>query len=90
MIKTLTANYHSHQEGVDWTWLPPTFQDAIALARSLGVRYIWIDSLCIIQDNTTDWKVEASKVAQVYEGSYLNIAATSSSSSAGGLFGKRY
>ncbi|RDL31459.1 uncharacterized protein BP5553_09668 [Venustampulla echinocandica] len=90
MIRTLTANYQSHQESIEWTWLPLTFRDAITIARSLGIRYIWIDSLCIIQDNAMDWEVESSKMAQVYAGSYLNIAATSSISSAGGLFGERY
>lgn len=39
--------------------LPQTFQDVITVSRSFGVRYIWIDALCIIQDSTGDWEAEA-------------------------------
>jgi len=41
--------------GIPISVLPKTFNDAIALTRRLGVRYIWIDSLCIIQDDNLDW-----------------------------------
>ncbi|KAJ4253945.1 hypothetical protein NW762_010344 [Fusarium torreyae] len=46
--------------------LPKTFVDAIQVARALGIPYIWIDSLCIVQDSPEDWKHEASRMAQVY------------------------
>jgi hypothetical protein len=66
--------------------LPRTFQDAIAMTRRLGVRYIWIDSLCICQDDMQDWERESARMAAVYSNTYLTIAATGSSDSAGGLF----
>ncbi|KAK7973764.1 hypothetical protein PG989_015612 [Apiospora arundinis] len=66
--------------------LPKTFRDAIHIARELGISYIWIDALCIIQGNTNDWEQEAGRMRYVYGGSYLNIAATFATSAHGGCF----
>ncbi|KFA70268.1 hypothetical protein S40285_09269 [Stachybotrys chlorohalonatus IBT 40285] len=66
--------------------LPRTFQDAIVIAQSAGLDYLWIDSLCIIQDNTHDWEVEAGRMASVYGGSSLTIAASSAKDANGGCF----
>jgi hypothetical protein len=66
--------------------LPKTFRDAVAVTRALNIRYIWIDSLCIIQDDLQDWEQEAAKMASIYEGSFLTIAAVDSPNSNGGLF----
>jgi hypothetical protein len=66
--------------------LPRTFQDAIAMTRKLGVRYMWIDSLCICQDDVKDWERESARMAAVYSNAYLTIAATGSSDAGGGLF----
>ena len=66
--------------------LPATFRDAIRTCRALNHRYIWIDSLCIVQDDPEDWSAEAARMANVYEGSLCNLAATSSSSVESGLF----
>ncbi|CZR57368.1 uncharacterized protein PAC_07257 [Phialocephala subalpina] len=56
--------------------LPATFRDAIAVTRALGIQYLWIDSLCIIQGHAEDWKREAGKMASVYANSYLTISAS--------------
>ncbi|KAK0657597.1 heterokaryon incompatibility protein-domain-containing protein [Cercophora newfieldiana] len=66
--------------------LPKTFRDAIALTRRLGVRYIWIDSLCIVQDDLRDWEVESAKMCDIYSRAYLTIAATHAKDGRGGLF----
>jgi hypothetical protein len=52
----------------------------------LGLKYIWIDSLCIIQDDKEDWKVQAAQMCSIYRGSYITIAATSSNDSDQGMF----
>lgn len=64
------------------------FEEAMEVARRLQVRYIWIDSLCIVQDSVDnlDWKYEATLMHQVYRNSYCNIAASDSGDSKGGLF----
>jgi hypothetical protein len=54
-----------------------TFQDAVQVTRELGIQYLWIDSLCIIQWNTEDWQHEAKRMEGVYASAYCTIAATS-------------
>jgi hypothetical protein len=66
--------------------LPKTFADAIEITRKLGVDYIWIDSLCIVQDDEDDWRRETALMEHVYGGSYLNIAAASATSVHGGCW----
>ena len=55
---------------------PATFHNAISITRLLGFRYLWIDSLCIIQDDSADWSREAARMGSVYANAYLTIAAT--------------
>lgn len=69
--------------------LPATLADAIYIAERLGLRYIWIDSLCIVQDDSAEWTKEGSKMAGIYHGSYVTIAASSSHSSRTGIFNHR-
>jgi len=52
---TTSATIQAKQSGIDWWALPATFRDAIDFTRRLGLRYIWIDALCILQDNIQDW-----------------------------------
>lgn len=69
--------------------LPATFRDAIAVTRSLGYQYLWIDSLCIIQDDRHDWGVEAEQMASIYKNGALTLAAAAAAAAAGphcGLF----
>jgi hypothetical protein len=66
-----------------------TFRDAIKVTRGLGFEYLWIDSLCIIQDDTEDWRREASMMGHIYGGSFLNIAASRAEDGRGGLFFQR-
>ncbi|KAI1074736.1 HET-domain-containing protein [Whalleya microplaca] len=68
--------------------LSKTFTDAIWMTRRFGIHYIWIDSLCIIQDDSADWERESAQMASIYHNAYLTIAATKSSSGDGGLFTK--
>lgn len=69
--------------------LTKTFSDAIHTARYLGLKYIWIDSLCIIQDDEEDWRNESSLMSSVYGGSTINIAAANALDGRSGCFQKR-
>lgn len=71
--------------GIARNGLPPTFKDAIDVALRLRVPFLWIDSSCIIQGDKYDWAVECTKMADVYMNSFLNISATSASSSEDGV-----
>ncbi|RYN88928.1 hypothetical protein AA0120_g7212 [Alternaria tenuissima] len=75
---TTTKNIHTHKKMIDLSTLPPTFQDAVIVARELGVSYLWIDSLCIIQDDQDDWAGHAEHMDQIYENALLVVAAVSS------------
>lgn len=55
--------------------LPLTYKDAISVTRSLGMQYIWIDSLCIIQDDFDDWEREATQMGDIFEQASCTIAA---------------
>ncbi|KAI0412799.1 heterokaryon incompatibility protein-domain-containing protein [Xylaria grammica] len=76
-IKTTNENIAYHKIGIQWNDLPRVYRDAITFCRELKVQYVWIDSLCIKQDDEDDWVEESSKMASIYENSYLTLAATS-------------
>lgn len=76
---TTKENISSMRTCIPWGELPNTFQDAITVTRMLGLRYVWIDSLCIVQDDAQDWEREAAKMALIFEAAYLTIAATAAS-----------
>lgn len=77
---------HTSLNGIPVSQLPRTFQDAIMVTRKLGVRYLWVDSLCIIQDSELDWHTQSAQMSYVYSHSWLTIAATASSSDHDGIF----
>lgn len=88
---TLTAATLARlQRGLSLDDFPPTLRDAVIVARALGVRYIWVDALCILQDDAQDWAAEASRMAKVYERAALTIAAASAESVGDGFLGRRY
>lgn len=82
-------NKKEFERGVPISSLAPNFQDAIFVTRQLGFRYIWIDSLCIIQGSAEDWRQEAPTMNQVYRNAFLTIGAMASSDAHGGLFRDR-
>jgi hypothetical protein len=66
-----------------------SFVDAITVVRSLSVRYVWIDSLCIVQDDAQDWGVEAAKMHLVYSNAVLTISVTGAQDGSIGCFAER-
>ncbi|ATZ51497.1 hypothetical protein BCIN_07g01230 [Botrytis cinerea B05.10] len=93
-ILTLTTkNLEAFQQGLPISQLSKTFRDTVdvgkRLLRDFNVRYIWIDSLCIIQDSKSDWENEAPKMSQVYGNAFCCIAATSATDGSKGLFSPR-
>ncbi|KAF5501888.1 hypothetical protein CGCA056_v014768 [Colletotrichum aenigma] len=83
-------NIGLHQDGIDLSSMPQTFKDAVAVTRYLGMRYIWIDSLCIVQDDVLDWECEAARMADVYGYAYLVLGASSASDGTKGFLGRRH
>jgi hypothetical protein len=90
MIRTTNSSIISWNQVIPWQQLPKTFQDAIRITRELGIQYLWIDALCIIQNDVQDWEIESANMANIYSNSYLTIAATAASDSHAGLFLDRW
>lgn len=88
-IKLLQETESSLLEGMNVEELPQTFRDAVAVTRSCAISYLWIDSLCIRQDDTEDWATESLQMHKVYKNSYLNISADWGDNSSTGLFQQR-
>ncbi|KAJ4263315.1 hypothetical protein NW762_006133 [Fusarium torreyae] len=76
-------------EGAAWDTLPKTFQDAFKIAAWLDLDWIWIDSMCIIQNSVSDWQKEASDMDRVYMNAEVNISADWGKDSKAGCFSKR-
>jgi hypothetical protein len=86
VLKTTTKTLQTYKQGMALSTLPKTFQDAILLTRALGLRWLWIDSLCILTDSASDQNQESSKMDEIFRNSFLTIAATSAAEASEGLF----
>jgi hypothetical protein len=90
-LLTLTRENEARlkDSGAHMSELPKNFQEAIEVARFIGLQYIWIDSLCICQGEGGDFATEGQLMHKVYRYSYCNIAIADSSDSSGGIFRNR-
>ncbi|KFZ16585.1 hypothetical protein V501_02154 [Pseudogymnoascus sp. VKM F-4519 (FW-2642)] len=77
---TDASTYETRKAGIQLDDLPLLFQDIIACARALGIQYIWVDRLCIIQGSDADFKTQAPKMGDIYGNATVTIAAASASS----------
>jgi len=80
-------NIANFELGIDFNKLPKTFQDAVTMVRQLGVQYLWIDSLCIIQGATGDFAEEAQIMESIFNNATRVLAACSSPSVNGDFLG---
>lgn len=74
---TFTTNVDRYKETIDICEIPATFKDAITITRDLGIRYLWIDSICIVQGPGGDFPQEAKRMEQVFSQAYCVLAASS-------------
>ncbi|EIW60372.1 HET-domain-containing protein [Trametes versicolor FP-101664 SS1] len=87
ILRLLLGNIDILRKGIPMHELPKTFQDAVVITRRLGYQYIWMDSLCIIQDSPSDWKTNAAIMGEIYAGSVCTVAAlTARNAYDGGCF----
>ena len=86
---TYVDNIEELKKHIPFNRLPQTFKDAVTATRALNIRYLWIDSLCIIQEDPEDWKIEAARMEEVFTAAYCTIASSSSTSSLDGFLSKR-
>lgn len=79
--KTTKDNLQAHLKGIAWSILPRAFQEAIVFTRALGVRYLWVDALCIVQDDVQARLEESVRMDEIFGNAFLTIAATSATDS---------
>ena len=84
-----TKDEQQLKNGFTFETLPKVFQDAIHIAGWFQINYLWIDSLCILQDSHNDWISESCKMRDIYRGSFLTIAATGATDPYKGCFRDR-
>ncbi|KAK3352221.1 heterokaryon incompatibility protein-domain-containing protein [Lasiosphaeria hispida] len=75
--------------GVPANKLPRTIQHAVYTASKLGLSWLWVDSLCIVQDSPEDWTREADTMYDIYRGAFVTIAASGATDNTQGLFAQR-
>ncbi|KAF1997706.1 HET-domain-containing protein, partial [Amniculicola lignicola CBS 123094] len=80
---TLKANLSERLESLPRDTLPGAIRDAVTIADRLGMKYIWVDALCMVQDDAQDKNVELGNMSQYYRNSWLTIAASTSSCTTG-------
>ncbi|KAK4243794.1 heterokaryon incompatibility protein-domain-containing protein [Corynascus novoguineensis] len=84
--RTLKANLAERLERIQLCLLPELFAQAVKVTRGLGIRYLWIDALCIIQDDAEDWRREATTMCEVYWNAVCRLAVTDSKRPTEGFF----
>ncbi|SCO22620.1 uncharacterized protein FFE2_15391 [Fusarium fujikuroi] len=98
-LKTTTRTLDSHMKNIEWESLPATFKDAVTVCRSMDVKYLWIDSLCILQSfaditpnelevTRQDFAQENSNMARTYQHSHFTISADLSDHMDSGFFSR--
>lgn len=72
-LKTDSKNLEEHLVDIDFKKLPQTISDFVRLSRALGIRYLWVDALCIIQNDRDDWSRESFRMSEVYFHSFITF-----------------
>ncbi|UKZ60273.1 uncharacterized protein TrAtP1_001556 [Trichoderma atroviride] len=90
--KTTRANIEQRRESILIAALPESIRDAIAVTKLMGVRYLWVDAICIIQEDKEnndgfldDWNIEAAKMASYYSNALCCISNLSAADSSEGF-----
>jgi hypothetical protein len=86
-VTTTTSNLEEHMLALP-SRLPKTILDAIEVCRQIGIRYLWVDALCIIQDDESDKEDQIGKMGAIYKHSTVTLVAASASSSTEGFLGQ--
>ncbi|KAJ4346707.1 uncharacterized protein N0V89_010639 [Didymosphaeria variabile] len=89
VLTTTKSRYEEFKRSIPIKDLPYTIKDAIRAVYDMGGRYLWVDSMCIVQDDSEDWKREAATMCDVYQHALLTIVALGASGANEGLFSRR-
>ncbi|KAI1661755.1 HET-domain-containing protein [Daldinia decipiens] len=82
---TTADSLEENMRRIPWSKLPATFKDAVRFTRSLDIKYLWIDCICIVQHDKRDWHRQAGLMWDIYKYSHVTLTALYGSSSKSGL-----
>jgi len=85
-LRTTESNYKEHLVGIPSQALALTIRQAIQITQQLGIRYLWVDALCIIQDSPSDKDAQIGQMRSIFENSFLTILAASAANASQGIF----
>lgn len=88
-VKTTRSTYNERCKRIPLSSLPLTLQDAVTVTRKLGIEYLWIDCLCIIQDDAKDMSSEIAQLPTTFQQAYVTVSASTSSKSTDGFLQDR-
>ncbi|KAF2659050.1 HET-domain-containing protein [Lophiostoma macrostomum CBS 122681] len=89
-LKTTKARLEEFKEALPLDELSLVVTDAIEICRRIYIPYLWVDALCIVQDDEEDWATEASRMCDVYSSSFLTIAAAGTPDNSLGIYSNQY
>lgn len=87
--RTTTTNYEQHKRDISLNSLPALLQHAVQVTRDIGLEYLWVDALCIIQGQGGDFNTEAERMEHVFSAAYCVIAASRARGVSDGMLGSR-
>jgi hypothetical protein len=79
-LKTKLSVLKQHYDAIPLTKVTRVIQDAIITARALSIRYLWVDALCIVQDDMRDWERESRQMGMIYGNAYVTFCTPTTSS----------
>jgi hypothetical protein len=88
-LTTTLATLHERQRGIPMSIMPASFRDVVVITKKLGAKYLWIDSLCIVQDSIDDWRTESTKMQDYYRKAYVTVSALDAPNSHYGILHPR-
>jgi hypothetical protein len=85
-VSTTAATLEDRLKSIQFDASSKTFAEAVNVTRRLGIPYLWIDSLCIIQKNEDDWATEAGRMSEVFQNATVTLSADAARDASEGLF----
>lgn len=83
---TVKDTLEKYEKDIPIEELPQTLKDAFCLTKELGLDYLWVDAICIVQGDGTEWKEESQKMGHIYSNAKIVLAATTSRNVQDGMF----
>jgi hypothetical protein len=81
MAKTVKSRVAAYEKDIPLHTLPRTIHDALIVTRGIGLRYLWVDAMCIVQDDGDDMAEQIGQMYAVYRSAYVTISAATASTS---------